>query len=92
MRGTTGVRLSGCPCGEGGCPCLLDDVLELQHGHAHQAVVARKAVVLDTDVQLEEVQLLLVADHAETRQELLVLVWQIYQSLMNVSYPEQIIT
>lgn len=44
---------------------LLVDVLQLQHGHAHQAIVARKAVVLHADVQLKVLQLLFVADFAE---------------------------
>jgi len=43
---------------------LLHDVFELQNGHAHQSIIPGKAVVLDADVQLEVVQLLLVADHA----------------------------
>lgn len=47
---------------------MFYDVLELKDSHADQSVVPGKAVVLDTNVQLEALQLLLVTDDAATVQ------------------------
>ncbi|GFW47378.1 hypothetical protein TNCV_4536691 [Trichonephila clavipes] len=46
---------------------LLDDVTQLHHGHTHQPILPREAVVLHADVQLEGRGFLLVADDAEKK-------------------------
>ena len=43
---------------------LIDYVLQLQDCDPHQAILTSKAVILNADVQLEELQLLLVANDA----------------------------
>lgn len=47
-----------------GAAALLDDVAQLHDGRTHQPVLAREAVVLHADVQLERGRLLLVSDDA----------------------------
>ena len=53
---------------------LVDDVLELHDGHAHQPVVAAEAVVLDGDVELVRGHLLLVANVAVTKTLLITII------------------
>ena len=47
---------------------LVDDVLQLDDGHADQPVVPGEAVVSDADMQLVAVERLLVTDHAAGRE------------------------
>jgi ATP-dependent DNA ligase len=46
---------------------LLDDVTQLHDGHANQAIISGKAVILDADVQFECIQQLLISDDAAVR-------------------------
>ena len=48
-----------------GTAALLDDVAQLHDGHADEAILAREAVVLHTDVQLKGVRLVLVPQNTE---------------------------
>lgn len=42
--------------------CLFNDVLQLKNSNAHKAILASEAVVLNTNMKLEKVQLLLISN------------------------------
>lgn len=48
---------------------LIDNVLQLQDRHSDQPILAGKAVILDARVQLEELQLFLVANDAVAKKK-----------------------